>query len=297
METAVTVHQQETPVPVQSSTDAETVGLWMHSKAERTRAAYVRDIDRFAAFIDRKPLHTVTLGDIQRFADSLEGAPATIRRTLAAVKSLFRFASKIGYIRFDPGAAVTLPALKNDLAARILPEADVQRMLNTDKISPRDAAILRLLYVGGLRASEIAALTWKDLQSNGDAGQVTTYGKGGKTRVVLLTETVWKQLQRMRGDAGPETPVFVSRGAQGKKAGGHLSSVQIFRIVRKAAAAVGIEGNVSPHWIRHCHASHALDAGAPVSLVKATLGHSSVATTSRYLHARPDASSATYIKA
>jgi len=296
MNTAL-ARREETPVPVQSSNDAETVGLWLHSKADKTRAAYVRDIDRFAAFIDRKPLPAVTLGDIQRFADSLEGAPATIRRTLAAVKSLFRFASKIGYIRFDPAAAVTLPKLKDELAARILPEGAVQRMLNTDKIPPRNAAILRLLYVGGLRAAEIAALTWKDLRENGDGGQITVYGKGGKTRVVLITETTWKQLQELRGDAAPDAPVFRSRGAQGKPGGGNLSSVQIYRIVRDAAAAAGIEGNVSPHWLRHCHASHALDAGAPVSLVQATLGHSSVATTSRYLHARPDASSATYIRA
>lgn len=299
MKTAVALRPQESPVPVQAASDAQTVALWLHGKAQTTQAAYMRDVATFAGFIDRKGLASVTLGDLQAFADSLQGSPATQRRTLAAVKSLFRFAARIGYIRFDPGSAVKLPALKNELAARILPEASVQRILamDTDKISPRNAVILRLLYVGGLRASEIASLTWKDIQENGNACQVTVYGKGGKTRVVLLTETMRKALQGLRAGAASDAPVFPSRGAHGKQKGGHLSAVQIFRIVQAAAKVAGIEGNVSPHWLRHCHASHALDHGAPVSLVQSTLGHASVATTSRYLHARPDCSSATFIRA
>jgi site-specific recombinase XerD len=52
---------------------------------------------------------------------------------------------------------------------------------------------------------------------------------------------------------------------------------------------------VSAHWLRHAHASHALDRGAPIHLVQATLGHRSVATTSWYLHARPGESSAGYL--
>ena len=58
------------------------------------------------------------------------------------------------------------------------------------------------------------------------------------------------------------------------------------RIVRAAGERVGVEG-VSPHWLRHAHASHALERGAPIHLVQATLGHAAVATTGVYLHARP----------
>ena len=69
------------------------------------------------------------------------------------------------------------------------------------------------------------------------------------------------------------------------------------RIVREASQRAGIPANVSTHWLRHAHASHALDRGAPIHLVQATLGHRSVATTSRYLHARPGESSAGYVSA
>jgi site-specific recombinase XerD len=71
--------------------------------------------------------------------------------------------------------------------------------------------------------------------------------------------------------------------------------VQVHRLVKQAAARAGISTATSAHWLRHAHASHALDRGAPVSLVQATLGHASVATTGRYLHARPNDSSARYL--
>ena len=93
----------------------------------------------------------------------------------------------------------------------------------------------------------------------------------------------------IRGGAGEDAPVFVSRK------GSPLSTSQAFRIVRQAARRAGVEKNVSPHWLRHCHGSHALDRGAAVHLVQATLGHASVATTGRYLHARPTESSSKYL--
>ena len=69
----------------------------------------------------------------------------------------------------------------------------------------------------------------------------------------------------------------------------------IWRIVKAAAQRAGIEGPVSPHWLRHAHASHALDRGAPIHLVQATLGHASITTTGRYLHARPKESSSKFL--
>jgi hypothetical protein len=122
-----------------------------------------------------------------------------------------------------------------------------------------------------------------------DAGQVTIFGKGGKTRVVLLTPAVRTELMALRGNAREDDPVFRS----GK--GGHLRPVQVHRLVKQAAARARIPTATSAHWLRHAHASHALDRGAPVSLVQATLGHASVATTGRYLHARPNDSSARYL--
>lgn len=273
----------------QGSTDEHLVDLWLHGRSEHTQRAYRADVDRFLAFV-AAPLTTVTLGDVQAFADSLAGlAPASRARTLAAIKSLLSFGQRTGYLPLNVGAAIKLPRSKNTLAERILTEPDVVRMLALEP-NRRNQVLLRLLYIAGLRVSEIAALTWHDLQPRTDGGQVTVFGKGSKTRTVLLPTPIWRELLRFRQGAGLDSPVFASR-----RRGGHLHPTAIERIVRKAAQRAGLELDVSPHWLRHSHATHALERGAPVHLVAATLGHSSIATTGRYLHARPTDSSSRYL--
>jgi integrase/recombinase XerD len=275
-------------MPAQASSDDTLITLWLAGKADRTRRAYQDDVNAFLRFVD-KSLRQITLADLVSWDETLgEVAPASRARKLGAVKSLAAFGHRIGYLAFDIGAPLRLPAVKTTLAERILGESDVLRLLTLES-HPRNHALLRLLYAGALRVSELCALTWRDLQPRDDAGQVTVFGKGGKTRVVLLTPGVWSELTALRGNAGEGDPVFRSNK------GAHLTPVQVHRIVKQAAAQAGVSAATSAHWLRHAHASHALDRGAPVSLVQATLGHASVATTGRYLHARPNDSSARYL--
>ena len=270
----------------QANSDAQAIGLWLHGRSPHTQRAYRSDVGHFLVFVG-KPLPQVTLGDVQAFADSLLGlSPASRARTLSAVKSLLSFCHRLGYTPVDVGQAVRLPAIRGTLAARILSEGDVQRMLALEP-APRNRALLRLLYGAGLRVSELCALTWRDAQDRDGAGQITVMGKGGKTRAVLLSTDTWRELGTLRG--ADDAPVFPSRNV------GHLDPSQVRRIVKAAARRAGITAPVSPHWLRHAHASHALDRGCPIHLVQATLGHASVATTGRYLHARPTDSSSRYL--
>jgi integrase/recombinase XerD len=278
----------------QAETDARLVQLWLHGRPKNTRVAYGLEAECFLAFVG-KPLRLVTLGELQAYADSLADlAPATQTRRLNVVKSLFTFAAKLGYVSFNVAAALKPPPMKQTRAERILPEMAVHRMLALE-LHPRNHALLRLLYGAGLRVSELAALTWRDLQDRAEGtGQVTVYGKGGKTRAVLLPPAIWEELQALRGSAGSDDPVFRSR-RRSKRGTYHLHPSQVERIVLAAAQRAGLAEQVSPHWLRHAHASHALDRGAPIHLVQATLGHASVATTSKYLHARPTESSSKYL--
>ncbi len=270
----------------QAHSDTQAVDLWLHGRGPHTQRAYSSDVGRFLVFVG-KPLPQVTLGDVQAFADSLAAlSPASRARTLSAVKSLLAFCHQLGYLPFDVGRPVRLPAIRGTLAQRILTESDVQRMLALEP-GPRNRAMLRLLYGAGLRVSELTALTWRDAQDRGDSGQITVMGKGEKTRAILLSVDTWRELSGLR-DAD-DAPVFPSRN------GGHLDPSQVRRIVKGAARRAGITAPVSPHWLRHAHASHALDRGCPIHLVQATLGHASVATTGRYLHARPTDSSSRYL--
>jgi len=133
-------------------------------------------------------------------------------------------------------------------------------------------------------------LRWRDLTEREQGGQVTAFGKGGKTRAVVLPQSVWDEIAALRGEAGPDDAVFRSR-----KGGNCLAIAQVWLIVKTAAQRAGLGDAVSPHWLRHAHASHALDRGAPIHLVQSTLGHASVATTGRYTHARPGESSGRYL--
>ncbi|MEW6031539.1 MAG: tyrosine-type recombinase/integrase [Bacillota bacterium] len=281
--------ETEPELGVAVNSDEKLVAMWLHGRPEHTRRAYAGDVARLFANAG-KGLRELTLTDLQAFADSLSDyAPASRARILSTARSLLAFAHRTGYIPFNVGSALRLPRLKNALAERILSETDVQRLIALEK-SQRNRALLRLLYAAGLRVSEACGLRWRDAQPRDDAGQVTVYGKGGKTRTVLLSREAWRELVALRGEsAGPDAPIFRSNK------GGPLTARQVCRIVAAAARAAGIEASVSPHWLRHAHASHALDRGCPPHLVQATLGHASLATTGRYTHARPSDSSARYL--
>lgn len=274
------------------SQDAKLIELWLSMKtSSHTRRAYAVEAAGFLAFL-KKPLSWVTLTDLQAWAEQLgQGSlkPASQNRALTAIKSLLSFAQETGYVPFNVGAAVKLRPNPDGLAQRILEESEVARLIGAAP-EGRNRVLLKLLYVSGVRVSEICGLKWCDALPRQDGGQITVFGKGGKTRTVLLKSKVWQQLLSVKGEARAIDPVFRSR-----KGGGALDVSQVRRIVYAAAKKAGLEQKVSPHWMRHAHASHALDRSAPIHLVQATLGHASVSTTGRYLHARPTESSSFYL--
>ena len=289
--------------PAQARSDAHLLDLWLFGKSPHTRRAYQRVAGAFLATLGPGGLRAATLGDLHAWAGALPGKASSRAVTLAAVKSLLTFGHRVGYLPVNVGAALLLPKAKDNLAARILDREATFRLLDR-AATPRDRALLRLLYAGGLRVSEAVALSWHDLQprqhvgqgGGRDSGQVAVYGKGGKTRVVLLPASVWRELRVLRARlpaVGDGDPVFDSRlggGWRSRPPGGWSTLA-----ARRAGLPTG-RGGVSPHWLRHVHATHAMEqGGAGVHLVKATLGHASVATTSKYLHARPDDSSALHL--
>lgn len=275
-------------IPPQATSDTGMVTLWLHNyRSAHTRRRYSADASAFFAFTG-KPLGLVTVGDIQAFGAGLNRSDATTAARLTGVKSLIAFAHRVGYIPFDSAAPVQLPAVKDELAQRIISEFDMQRLLGLER-HPRNAAILRVLYSTGLRISELCGLRWSDLQVRDEGGQLSVMGKGGKTRSVLLPVSIWDRIFTLRGGSA-DGPVFRSRK------GGSLQPRQVHEIVKRAAARAKLPA-ISAHWFRHSHASHSLDHGCPPHIVQATLGHSSLSTTSRYIHVRPGDSSSRYLTA
>ena len=270
-------------------TNSELIDLWLHGKSANTVDGYRRYAQRFFTSVGNKPLKDITLMDFQLWEMSLKSSDNSKRVAVGAIKSLFSFAKELGVISSNLGILVKSPKAKNRLAERILTEEEVKKLKDATT-NLRDRLIIRLLYAGGLRVSELCNLKWRDLKARKEGGgQITVFGKGDKTRVVLVGAGVWRDIQELKDNAKKDDPVFVS----GK--GGHLCRSMVFHIVKNAAKKAKIEGNVSPHWLRHSHASHSLDRGAPIHLLQKTLGHSSVAITEKYLHAKPTDSSGLYL--
>lgn len=277
----------------QSPIDADMFFLqqWLHGKSEKTQKAYLADIHKFYTFVE-KPLQGVTLADVQSFENSLSHLkPSSRARTIACVKSVLTFAQKTGYLQFNVGAVVKLPKIEDRLAERILSEQQIARMFALEN-NTRNHAILILLYRAGLREAELCDLQWRHLQERGEAGQVSVFGKGKKTRHVLLDQDTWQEIMTLK--KSDDTYVFKSR--QTTHGSHRLDESQIHRIVHTAARRAGITGNVSPHWMRHAHATHSIENGAALTLVKETLGHQSIQTTAKYVHVRPGTSSTQYLK-
>jgi integrase/recombinase XerD len=278
----------ETNVVLATDAVAQLVEMWLFGRSPRTIDVYRRYTHRFLSFVN-KPLHLVTLADMQGWQKTLEGmAPNSQRIAIAAVKSFLKFASNTGVLEVNLGVLMRAPKGKDALTERILTEAEVAALMASET-DERNLLILRLLYIAGLRVSELCTLKWSDTLPRGETGQITVFGKGGKTRTILLPATLWTQLQQLRVDASASDPVFRSKN------GRPLDRIRVFRMVKAAATRAGINENVSPHWLRHAHASHSLDRGSPLHLTQRTLGHSRIGTTERYLHVRPNDSSAMYL--
>lgn len=267
------------------SEECLVINAWLHGRSDNTREAYRRDVVQFLSFID-KPLHEIELADVHAWDNDLVSSgmkPATRARKLSALKSLLNFACDQEFLKTNAARRVKAPRIRDGLAERILSEDEITRMIVLEP-DARNRILLKMLYAGALRVSELCSLKWKDV-SRRTRGQVqlTIFGKGQKTRFVLLPSEVADELLALPGEHSEYEFIFC------------VNRHKAYRIVRQAAERAGINRNVSPHWLRHAHASHALDHGAPAHLVRDTLGHASLATTSRYAHARPTESSGRYL--
>lgn len=280
--------------------DRRLIELWLDGKSKRTQEEYLADV--ITAFaVTGCSIRTMTLDALVRYRQWMvtQGhAPSSIARRLSAIKSLLSFAQRTGYHSFDVGVAIKLPKRKAVTVKKLLSREEVRHLIaatakhSCPSVAKRNELMCMAMYGLGLRAGELVRLTWGDLR---DGQCVIEHSKGDKTRTIHVNPDLWQQLEAFKpSEAGPSEPVFAS--TQSRRDGTRrLSRVQVTRVVKAAAKAAGLGSEVSAHWLRHAHASHALEAGAPLHELQATLGHASIATTSVYLHARQDRSSSDFL--
>jgi site-specific recombinase XerD len=297
------VHRLAT-VHTNARTDRELLTVWLKSHQDGSPATHrlyemvgARFLDALAAA--GTGLRTATVEHVQAALETMRSKadgspvkPATVNTYVAAVKSFLGFAHRVGFTRFNAAPLIKLKKAPRQLAQRILDQTDVQLLIRAAKPG-RDRLLLQVAYYGGLRVSELVTLTWTQVirRDSGEA-QLSVVGKGDKAREILVPAAIAGPLLASRGDAPATAPVFASVRRPGRP----LTPRAIHFMVKEVAERAGVNPATSVHWLRHAHASHAIDNGAPVTLVSATLGHADLKTTSVYAHARPGESSGRYLK-
>jgi integrase/recombinase XerD len=287
-----------------AKTDRELLRVWLKSHADgspHTVRLYERIGGRFLEALAAAGggLRAATVEYVQAALEAMrvrdDGAPvkpATVNTYVAAVKSFLGFAHRVGFTRFNAAPLIKLKKAPRQVAQRILGEVEVRLLIRAARPG-RDRLLLEVAYFGALRVSELVGLTWRQVirRDSGEA-QLSIVGKGDKSREVLIPVAIATSLLASRSDAPASAPVFGSV----RRPGQPLTERAVNYIVKDAAERAGVNPAASVHWLRHAHASHAIDNGAPITLVQATLGHADLKTTSVYAHARPGESSGRYLK-
>jgi integrase/recombinase XerD len=207
-------------------------------------------------------------------------------RAVVAVRGLHRFLLREGTTAADPAAGVKPPSPAKRLP-KALPVDAVERLLAAagsagTALALRDRALLELLYGTGARISEAVGLDVDDVEL--ESGAVRLMGKGSKQRAVPVGSYAVEAVSAYLVRARPQLS-GVGRGSPAlflNARGGRLSRQSAWSVLRSAAARAGVDGDVSPHTLRHSFATHLLDGGADVRVVQELLGHASVTTTQVY---------------
>ena len=267
--------------------DDQVIQMWLSQKAESTAKIYLYTLNQFLAFTENVPLSKLTYDDLIAWVGTLEGLAAnTQRNKIAVIKSLFSFAEKLGYTTFNVTKIIKPPKAQDSLTERILSQDEVKAIIN-QPTSYRDKILLKTIYLLGLRVSEIVNLKWSDLFIRDGKPILKVNGKGKKIRYLIIPDKLYNELLRLKK---PDNDIiFISRKKQGK-----LGRETVFCIIQKAGKEA-LDKKVSPHFLRHSHATHSLANGCDLKLLSNNLGHGNIAITSRYIHANQDDCSSNYL--
>ena len=164
---------------------------------------------------------------------------------------------------------------------------DITALCSDDLEGQRDWVVLGLLLGAGLRREELVTLRFSDLKQQPVKGKTRTVleviGKGGKARVIPLKPLLAERLKQWRETIHAQDTDLIARSlGMGKKLGGSISAVAIFGLVRKYGRKIDVD--LAPHDLRRTYAQLGFEAGVPITQISVLLGHSSVATTQRYLN-------------
>jgi len=264
------------------------------SLSQNSVQAYVHDVQLLLQFLNRTEpgirFEQIELHHLLSFLESINEvsmAATSQARIVSGLKSFFYYLLMEQVITADPTTFLETPKIQRKLPD-VLSLEEINLLLEHIDHSTfdgqRNRAILETMYSCGLRVSELVSLKISDLYL--DAGFIRVIGKGNKERLVPIGDEAVKYIKiyqehiRKQGRIvkGFEDILYLN------KHGKSLSRVMIYMIIKKAAAAAGIQKNIYPHTLRHSFATHLVENGADLRAVQEMLGHESITTTEIYTH-------------
>jgi tyrosine recombinase XerC len=268
--------------------------------SEHTIISYQNDLTSFLEFtaeVNEQPDEQVDLSSITRLNIRLwlgelseKGlAKTSIARKVAALRSFFKYCFKRGYIDKNPAYLLVVPKKEQTLPKTATVE-DISRMMESVEIDTakglQDRAILELFYGTGMRLSELTGLNVSDIDLK--QRQVTVHGKGNKQRIIPLGNTVANILQQFierrpelygeRTDSDAKKALFIA--ASGQRIYDRAVQAMVENYLKQTSEVT----QKSPHVLRHSFATHMLDNGADIRIIKEFLGHANLAATQVYTH-------------
>jgi len=238
-----------------------------------TKKTYSHFLNDFCQFTD-KPLETTEKVDVQQYVLHLIArgySRSTQNQAINAVK--FYHEKVLGFPR--ESYQLERPIRETKLPV-ILTKQSVLTILNqTENLKHR--AILATIYSGGLRLGELLNLKVADIDSKRSVIHIRC-AKGRKDRMVPLADNLLPLLRRYWKQYRPTVYLFEGSGS------GVYSAASVRMILKRAVAQAGIQQKVTVHTLRHCYATHLLEAGTDLRYIQVLLGHSSPKTTAIYTH-------------
>ena len=273
---------------VQKAADEFLKTLEHRNASKHTIKAYSGDLENFATYAGSRDWKSIDHVAIRGFLSQLyeKGlAKTSVARSLAAVRSLYRWLAQEGVVEQNPAALVTTPKLPKKLP-RVPTIEEMNTVLDGEMpdaaaFPERDRLILELLYGCGIRNSELTGIKLDDIRLSAEA--ILIRGKGKKERYVPFGESVRVALaaylpvrQRLLGGKKNTSALLINQR------GGPLTTRSVGRIVKKIAVAKGLSPDVHPHTLRHAFGTHMLEEGADLRAIQEMLGHERLSTTQRY---------------
>ena len=254
-----------------------------------TIKAYAGDLENFAAHVGSRDWRSIDHVTIRGFLSQLyeKGLGKTsVARSLAAVRSLYRWLAQEGVVEQNPASLVSTPKLPKKLP-RVPTMEEMNSVLDgempeTAAFPERDRLMLELLYGCGIRNSELVGINVDDVRLSAEA--ILIRGKGKKERYVPFGDSVRTALasyapvrQKTLAERKKSTPALLIN-----QRGGRLTTRSVGRIIKKIAVSKGLSPDVHPHTLRHAFGTHLLEEGADLRAIQEMLGHERLSTTQRY---------------